>query len=1632
MKILNILLANTLLTSGGGVASKNIKSFNNFGFLSSSKNTQILPFVEVSFNLDDYVYFQEGGDYESIVDYIITSNKINIDEILKDPLLEEKINELIKKSALTQRKVKETLLEIIAIKIIMEVHDSYKKDVEEITGKSSSSSSASSGSSSSSKTFTPALTKANWLLSNLGTAAILEWFDAEYGAKGSDSKGTGGEAKWEATVDYTTKVHTYAKADDGRLQTLFGTWKAKGGSNYNAKKDAFIGAQPSDVDKKIIWQNNNNANYLSAYNTWRASAVAGKGQAVLKPIWKATTSGAYNYQEAQNQWKSASGQLSDWKADTTSTGGDSKLTAFMADVTKKSEILTFWKTYATDDGFDTKAAAWLADVNAGAPLKTKKAWYWSNSFRAGVDSWIQGLTSGSAGVSDESLVKSAWYFSPDYVDKAQHDLYNDKTTDAQLDAWLATSDGREAIRHFAANNPLHAISTKFFDYWKSQSNSNYNFQSSKWLNRVNKIGNTNRTRVKPSKTAWINQGHNSWDTYKIWAEGAARTDSAIVTSLEGNIPVPVSVNSDAYKNSATSDVPFSIWFNGLDSGTKRAYYKTGYFVKWSGPGHADKNNFLTNNQRNYSWGTNNSVLKNRVGEKLTYSLTLKQKWDTYLSKLYQANPGNITPAHSDIEKLWENVANATVISVFNDLHADAAKAGNTDRINAAKDFKDSYENDNHLATRWKWRKSWYDLESSDLDWNLSYNARFYWISANSITKDTLITYANNVYNTQQKKINAFEQTPLGQSWKAVHNPTPAQLSTRVTKSFNDKEEWIYQSALNVFGQGTPAPSGFTTWKNNFEPLYISRPAYTNYIGGLSTSDKKALGTAKDDFISTPAALTAYKKWRNDQDSYQDEISKKLLKDYDATYKTQYESRDISDKDYENWSPWYIKNHEQYDLYVRNALELEESTPISSPLYLRYMASRYKEDDAFYVGNSFVKFKHWLWGWKTTLNMIDINQMFRHNKLPVDATVQEQLDTAEPMFLVDVPEYQGGFTQKKAYENNVDDFYDITSALKDRISINIMENHQDIFLDIATRYPNYYVDNLSGTHVTGYLQTKGLFSKKWLSEFSDSNLEAYYAYRDKFIDNSNTERTKVTPFSDNDITSVAVNNLTNAEKRLIYGHTKHMKAAGKITTRTNQFLSWAKDNTKKYSPILINHYFSNDNLSKTVFNNWNPYWLHSKADYEKIFTLSESNIDLPLVGGETKTSKLAKTQDIALIKYFTKEMAQSQLAGNGAADKTNAANGSGQQFWNTIWNNKKSANIYTRIQNNNYLWSTLYKHHGLAQGYTNIFNENFKSQWQDELLAFDYLDYIIDKMEEGNDIDFDSSFIDANQIKISQQFIDEDKTKLKEPQSDINDFKTNKKDDIWTKLFLAKEANYKTDYEAWLSGRYDTTAAHDATFEKWSKVLTNGQVEFLAHSDATSAMRNWVIPTLKIQAEYDIINPTWDNLKLLWAKETFLSWKLNTGHFYNWFNSKIDFNGVVSDDFLSAYRLEPIGVARRALDEDGTYSKAEESAHIINDFKDRAWWLIKYYIDQTASAPSEFTTWLNLYNIPAKRDLIAEIDAGNLDAETKATYKASDEHLNGYKSWRNAISSSSQRVEYNGLAVSNTKYDDYKANYDGWS
>ena len=118
----------------------------------------------------------------------------------------------------------------------------------------------------------------------------------------------------------------------------------------------------------------------------------------------------------------------------------------------------------------------------------------------------------------------------------------------------------------------------------------------------------------------------------------------------------------------------------------------------------------------------------------------------------------------------------------------------------------------------------------------------------------------------------------------------------------------------------------------------------------------------DKFFNSQAAQSDYNDWVK---KYKDKI-KEELKKYNGTKMAIYGKSSSARQTYNDWTPWYIKTNEQYDAYVRNALELESSTPTDSTYYLRYMAARYKEHPVFKISkNSYNKYenftlRNWYW------------------------------------------------------------------------------------------------------------------------------------------------------------------------------------------------------------------------------------------------------------------------------------------------------------------------------------------------------------------------------------------------------------------------------------------------------------------------------------------------------------------------------------------------------------------------------------------------------------------------------------------------------------------------------------------------
>ena len=106
-------------------------------------------------------------------------------------------------------------------------------------------------------------------------------------------------------------------------------------------------------------------------------------------------------------------------------------------------------------------------------------------------------------------------------------------------------------------------------------------------------------------------------------------------------------------------------------------------------------------------------------------------------------------------------------------------------------------------------------------------------------------------------------------------------------------------------------------------------------------------------------------------------------------------------------------------------------------------------------------------------------------------------------------------------------------------------------------------------------------------------------------------------------------------------------------------------------------------------------------------------------------------------------------------------------------------------------------------------------------------------------------------------------------------------------------------------------------------------------------------------------------------------------------------------------------------------------HLNADFANKAWWLVKLYIDETTIAPTEFSNWLALNPSLAKRDVIDIIDNDydQLKTEAQTIYKtAVADHLAAYKIWRDAISDANQLADYRVLQEAIDKHAEYVRNF----
>ena len=555
----------------------------------------------------------------------------------------------------------------------------------------------------------------------------------------------------------------------------------------------------------------------------------------------------------------------------------------------------------------------------------------------------------------------------------------------------------------------------------------------------------------------------AWDEYFKSDTGKAEYDAWV--KAQG----AVQITEDDYKATATADTKATTWFNKQDTATKDGYYQEGFIASDKYP--VDKSAWIQSKDTREAWGALTPALQKKVAQKLGTSNALYNIFYVYRG-LYAMEEG-ISESNKQlyIKDLRDNVVKTNgIVSVFRNLYADISKTGvRPSRKQRAIEFRDSFMNDNekfnaHLATSHIWQEDWYDMKKSDLKWN-DWKSRFYWITSQNISKNKIMSDVVSPYYTafpQQTKTK-FRNSRYGSTWD-LNNPSGDE-NAEIANGLAQKDAWLIQLVLNDTTRGS-APADFTTWVNNFSgPLYKTRSAYSDYVTNLKDSDKKEL--VWDDYIKHADGIKDFDDWKKTSPVSPVHVTAELLKKYD-TYKNLYKASTVSATDYSKWSPWYIKDNNDYDMYVQNGLDLEASTPITNSLYLRYVAARYKEHDAFHVGNAYQPMKNWLWGWGSKkIPLANINGIFRHPNMKLDATLAEQEEADKSA--TDKPEYRGGYSEKEAYQKDKTDFKDLDQADQNAISEDIMENRKDIFLDIATRYNKYHLKNVgaSGKRVSKY-------------------------------------------------------------------------------------------------------------------------------------------------------------------------------------------------------------------------------------------------------------------------------------------------------------------------------------------------------------------------------------------------------------------------------------------------------------------------------------------------------------------------------------------------------------------------------------
>ena len=518
--------------------------------------------------------------------------------------------------------------------------------------------------------------------------------------------------------------------------------------------------------------------------------------------------------------------------------------------------------------------------------------------------------------------------------------------------------GVEAIRHFVANNPNHAISKKFYDYWKTNGD-NFASASNAWSSAINKKAD-GTTRVKPNKATWLANGHNAWDTYKLWVDGPAVQDSATVAAVVANDPSVASgavpTEADYKADTSTSNGKFQSWFNTLGNEKKDTIILKGYKTEETAKYNADVANW-GKNTRPVIWAVNTSI--SQIIDKMKSSPPLYNLFKVYRNIKYK------TLADRDKEQLNITTNNPKLKNTINWIKWDSTGATPASPANqkaAAIDFANLYiknqkDNPHSIILQYdgdtQWKKEWYDLNKSDLKWS-DWDSRFYWLVDKKPNQETVLKpYVISVNGDYQTQLATFNSTPYAEAFRLTPR-TPAQTKSEVenifAKNTNRVKLWMVNYVLNDTSKGV-APTSFTNWVNRFTPQYKTTD-FNGYKASVNADANKKKEIGWDTYIKSADGQKDFNDWKKKQSVNIDvpKFKNILLGDWDS-FNTHYNNHSASNTDYGAWNPWYIVGDKQFEAYARNGLELESGKfGFNSPFYLRYIYSKYKEHKLFEEGN----------------------------------------------------------------------------------------------------------------------------------------------------------------------------------------------------------------------------------------------------------------------------------------------------------------------------------------------------------------------------------------------------------------------------------------------------------------------------------------------------------------------------------------------------------------------------------------------------------------------------------------------------------------------------------------------------------